>query len=75
MTAPAERCWAMGNKVIFPTKADAARALPAFRADWNGHGKIIRCWPHDHFHLTKGRKIGKGKSMIRNRTERTGRPR
>ena len=71
MTAPAERCWANGNKVIFPTKAEALAALPRFRADWNGQGQVRKCYPHDHYHLTKGRKGRKGKSSKRNRTERT----
>lgn len=65
-----DRCGAMGGKVVFTSKDAARDALPAFRADHNGHGKVIKCFPLDHWHLTKGRTGRKGKSLRRNRTER-----
>lgn len=68
MTREIERCWAMGNKVIFRTKGEAERVLRTFRADHNGHGKIVKCFPHDHWHLTKNRKVGKGKTLKPNRS-------
>lgn len=65
-----ERCRAMDNKVIFRTRAEAEAVLPRFRADWNGHGKVVRCFPNDHYHLTKNRKVGKCKGMQRNGVRR-----
>jgi hypothetical protein len=69
MSVPPEvpRCWTADNKIIFVSKALAEEALPAFRRAYGGKGKVFKCWPHDHFHLTKDQK---GRRRTRRETRR-----
>ena len=61
-----ERCWAMDSKVVFRSKAAAKAALASFRALHHGHGKVVRCFPHDHWHLTKNQKgVRRGRTVKR----------
>jgi len=56
----------MDSKVVFRSKAAAKAALASFRALHHGHGKVVRCFPHDHWHLTKNQKgVRRGRTVKR----------